>query len=130
METFLLIIFFIDVVLLIIVILLQAGSGAEAGMFGSDITMGAFGAKTSEVLLRMTRWLVAIFLVSSFLIGFLRVQETKKIVGQQRQEQQQDQGQTPPEVTPTNEMNPSETPTATGTESGGLTIPTTPTTSN
>jgi len=60
MYTVLMVIFIIDVALLIPTILMQSGSGAEAGMFGSSLTMGAFGAKTSEVLVKFTRWLVAI----------------------------------------------------------------------
>jgi protein translocase SecG subunit len=78
MYTVLMVIFIIDVALLIPTILMQSGSGAEAGMFGSSLTMGAFGAKTSEVLVKFTRWLVAIFMVSAFLLGFLKVREHKR----------------------------------------------------
>lgn len=75
MSTLLLVVFIISVVLLIPTILMQSGSGAEAGMFGSDLTLGAFGAKTSEVLVKFTRWLVVIFLASAFLYTFLKVRE-------------------------------------------------------
>lgn len=76
---FLMVIFVIDVVLLIPVIMMQSGSGAEAGMFGSGLTMGTFGAKTSEVLVNATKWLVAIFMVSAFLLGYLQVMRTKSL---------------------------------------------------
>lgn len=79
MYTFLLIIFVIDVLLLIPIILMQSGSGAEAGMFGSNLTMGAFGAKTSEVLTNFTKILVGIFMVLAFLLGYLKIVETKNI---------------------------------------------------
>ncbi len=75
MSTLLLVIFIISVVLLIPTILMQSGSGAEAGMFGSDLTLGAFGAKTSEVLVKFTRWLVIIFLASAFLFTLIKMRE-------------------------------------------------------
>ena len=77
MFTFLLIIFIIDIVLLIPVILMQAGSGAQSGIFGGDITLGAFGAKTSEVLVKFTVWLVAIFFVLALLLNYIKVRELK-----------------------------------------------------
>ncbi len=75
MSTLLLVIFILSVVLLIPTILMQSGSGAEAGMFGSDLTLGAFGAKTSEVLVKFTRWLVVIFMASAFLYTYIAVKE-------------------------------------------------------
>ena len=80
METIILIIFFISIILLIPTILMQSGSGADAGMFGTDLTMGAFGAKTSEVLVKFTGWLVVIFLTSAFLYGYIKVKENKVVV--------------------------------------------------
>ncbi len=77
MYNLLMVIFVIDVILLVPVILMQSGSGADAGMFGSSLTMGAFGAKTSEVLTNFTRWLVAIFMLSALLLGYLKVREYK-----------------------------------------------------
>jgi protein translocase SecG subunit len=75
MFSFLLIIFILDIVLLVPVILMQSGSGAQSGVFGSDLTMGAFGAKTSEVLVNFTKWLIGIFFVSAFLMGYIKVRE-------------------------------------------------------
>lgn len=77
MFTLLLVLFIIDVLLLIPIILLQSGSGAQSGVFGSDLAMGAFGAKSSEVMVKVTKWLVGGFLVLSFFMGFIKVQETK-----------------------------------------------------
>jgi protein translocase SecG subunit len=89
MYTFLLVIFVVSVLLLIPVILLQSGSGAQSGIFGGDITLGAFGAKTSEVLVNFTKWLVGIFMVTSFLMGWIKVQEAKVYSTSQQQQQQQ-----------------------------------------
>ncbi|OHD53717.1 MAG: preprotein translocase subunit SecG [Spirochaetes bacterium GWF1_51_8] len=86
MYTFLLILFIIVVILIIPVILMQSGSGAETGMFGSNITLGAFGAKSSEVLLKVTRWLVAIFLALAFLLSYIKVIEHKSLAAKPVQE--------------------------------------------
>jgi protein translocase SecG subunit len=93
MYTFLLVIFVVSVLLLIPVILLQSGSGAQSGIFGGDITLGAFGAKTSEVLVNFTKWLVGIFMVTSFLMGWIKVQEAKVYSTSQQQQQQQQANQ-------------------------------------
>ncbi len=77
MYTFLLIIFIIVVILLIPLILMQTGSGAQSGMFGSDFAMGVFGAKTNEVLVKITKWMVGIFFLLAFLLGYIKVKEVK-----------------------------------------------------
>ncbi len=92
MYTFLLIVFIITVILLIPTILLQSGSGAQSGMFGSDITLGAFGAKTSEVLVNFTKWLVGIFLVTAFLLGYIKVQQNKAYLRQPQNAPAETQG--------------------------------------
>lgn len=99
MYTFLLIIFIIDVLLLIPVILMQSGSGAEAGMFGSNLTMGAFGAKTSEVLTNFTKVLVGVFMVLAFLLGYIKIQETKEYSPDTSTETITDTGTTATETT-------------------------------
>jgi preprotein translocase subunit SecG len=76
----LLVIFVIDIILLIVVILLQSGSGAQSGMFGNDLAMGAFGAKTSEVMIKATKWMVGIFFAVCFLMAYIKVQEYKGLV--------------------------------------------------
>ncbi len=97
MFTFLLIIFIIVVILLIPTILMQSGSGAQSGMFGNDMTMGAFGAKTSEVLVKFTQWLVGIFMILALILGYLRIQETKSLM---RKNQPVPAEQTPAGTTP------------------------------
>ncbi|MGC8764711.1 MAG: preprotein translocase subunit SecG [Brevinematia bacterium] len=77
MYTFLLVIFILVVLLLIPLILMQTGSGAQSGMFGSDFAMGVFGAKTNEVLIKITKWLVGIFFFLAFLLGYIKVREFK-----------------------------------------------------
>lgn len=112
MYTFLLIIFVVSVLLLIPAILLQSGSGAQSGIFGGDLTLGAFGAKTSEVLVNFTKWLVGIFMITSFLMGWIKVQEAK-IYSRPKQQQTENQ-----EITsPTNTM--VTNPAASGTNSTG-----------
>lgn len=91
MQTLLMVIFVVDVILLIVVILMQSGSGADAGMFGSSLTMGAFGAKTSETLTNFTRWLVAIFMLTALLLGYLKVREYKAFTQTQNSTVQQPQ---------------------------------------
>lgn len=79
MFTFLLVLFIIVVLLLVPVILLQSGSGAQSGMFGSDLAMGAFGAKTNEVLVNFTKILVGLFLILAFAMSWLKIQESKAL---------------------------------------------------
>ncbi|URA09859.1 preprotein translocase subunit SecG [Thermospira aquatica] len=88
-------IFVVDVLLLIPVVLMQSGSGAQAGLFGSDFAAGAFGAKTSEVLVSFTKWLVAIFFISSLGLAYLHLPRTPKV---------------PPAVTSTEQAPAAETP--------------------
>ncbi len=88
MFTFLMIIFILDIILLVPVILMQSGSGAQSGVFGSDLTMGAFGAKTSEVLVKFTQWLVGIFIVSAFLMGYIKIKEMQNYARKHPTQQQ------------------------------------------
>jgi len=80
---------------------MQSGSGAEAGMFGSDLTLGAFGAKSSEVLLKFTRGLVAVFMILAFTLGYMKVIEKKALAAQPQptmeQGQEQGAGETAPQ---------------------------------
>lgn len=87
MFNVLLVFFVIIVILLIPTILLQSGSGAQSGMFGSDLAMGAFGAKTSEVMVRFTKWLVALFFILAFLLGYIKIQESKAYLRKIQQQQ-------------------------------------------
>lgn len=75
MYTFLLVIFIIVILLLIPIILMQSGSGAQSGMLGSDFAFGVFGAKTNEVLVKITKWLIGIFMFLAFILGYIKVKE-------------------------------------------------------
>jgi protein translocase SecG subunit len=85
MYTLLLVLFIISVILLVPTILLQSGSGAQSGLFGGDITMGAFGAKTSEVFVNFTMWLVGAFLALAFILSYMKIQEHKAYTRQTTQ---------------------------------------------
>lgn len=123
MYTLLLIIFILVVILLIPTILLQSGSGAQSGMFGSDLAMGAFGAKTSEVLLNFTKWLVGIFMVLAFLLGYIKIQETKAYV-RQVQPTQTDQNPNQQAAQPSGRQAGQPTNTAQGNTAAEMLIPT------
>jgi len=97
MYTLLMVIFIVDIIILIPLILMQSGSGAQSGMFGSDLTLGAFGAKTSEVLVKFTRWMVIIFFVSAFFLGYIKIKE--------RQEYARRHGNQPPVQQTSSEAN-------------------------
>ncbi len=96
MFSFLMVIFILDIVLMVPVILLQSGSGAQSGVFGSDLTLGAFGAKTSEVLVNFTKWLVGIFFVTAFLMSYIKIKEYNNYT---RSRQTQETGTQQPGIT-------------------------------
>ncbi len=64
------IIFFIVAILLMIVVLIQPGSSGGMGLFGQS-SQSAFGTKTGNVLTRFTTILAALFLLVSFVLGYL-----------------------------------------------------------
>ncbi|MGA2141462.1 MAG: preprotein translocase subunit SecG [Brevinematales bacterium] len=94
--SFLMVIFILDIILMVPVILLQSGSGAQSGVFGSDLTMGAFGAKTSEVLVNFTKWLIGIFFGAALLMSYIKINEYKSYV--RSQQQTQNSGTQVPEI--------------------------------
>ncbi|MGA2142603.1 MAG: preprotein translocase subunit SecG [Brevinematales bacterium] len=94
--SFLMVIFILDIILMVPVILLQSGSGAQSGVFGSDLTMGAFGAKTSEVLVSFTKWLIGIFFGAALLMSYIKINEYKSYV--RGQQQTQNTGSQVPEI--------------------------------
>ncbi|MCX7821565.1 MAG: preprotein translocase subunit SecG [Brevinematales bacterium] len=77
MFTVFLVLFIIVVILLIPLILMQSGSGAQSGMFGSDFAMGVFGAKTNEVLVKITKWMVTAFFVLALALGVIKMREDR-----------------------------------------------------
>ncbi len=84
MITLLIVLFVIVVVLLVPLILMQSGSGAQSGMLGSDFAMGVFGAKTNEVLVKITKWMVGTFFLLAFLIGFVYVRNERLARGREK----------------------------------------------
>jgi len=74
MIIFLLTIFIISIVLLIPTILLQT-NGANNGMLSSNITAGAFGARSNEILVKFTSYCITVFIVSALLLSihFIRL---------------------------------------------------------
>jgi len=73
MIIFFLTIFVLTIILLIPTILIQA-SGADNGVFSSNITAGAFGARSNEILVKFTSWLVAIFIGVALLLSIYFIQ--------------------------------------------------------
>lgn len=76
MIIFLLTVFVISIILLIPAILLQT-SGADNGVLASNMTAGAFGAKSNEVLVKFTAWMATLFLVSALLLSIHFVRASK-----------------------------------------------------
>lgn len=74
MIIFLLTIFIISIVLLIPTILLQT-NGANNGMLSSNITAGAFGARSNEILVKFTSYCITVFIASALLLSihFIRL---------------------------------------------------------
>ena len=64
------VLFFTVSVLLIIIVLLQPGGSGGMGFIGGG-SQSAFGTKTGNVMTRFTTILAALFLVVSFVLGFL-----------------------------------------------------------
>lgn len=69
-------VFFIIAVLLIVVVLIQPGSGGGLGLFGGG-SQSAFGTKTGNVLTKFTTLLAALFLMVSFVLGYLNSRQSK-----------------------------------------------------
>jgi len=64
------VLFFIVSVVLMVIVLIQSGSSGGMGIFGGG-SQSAFGTKTGNVLTRFTTILAALFLIVSFVLGFL-----------------------------------------------------------
>ena len=89
------ILFFLVSVILITIVLIQPGSSGGMGIFGGG-SQSAFGAKTGNVMTRFTTVLAALFLLVSFVLGYLNsrqgrveTEELRKIeetVGEQPKE--------------------------------------------
>lgn len=68
MIIFLLTLFVISIILLIPTILLQS-NGANNGMMSSNITAGAFGARSNEILVKFTSYCIATFILCALLLS-------------------------------------------------------------
>ncbi len=64
------VIFFLVAVLLMVIVLIQPGSSGGMGLFGQS-SQSAFGTKTGNVLTKFTTVLAALFLLVSFILGYL-----------------------------------------------------------
>jgi protein translocase SecG subunit len=69
-------VFFLVAVLLIIVVLIQPGSSGGLGIFGGG-SQSAFGSKTGNVLTKFTTLLAALFIIVSFILGYLNSRQSK-----------------------------------------------------
>lgn len=90
--------FFLVSVILIAVVLIQPGGGGGMGIFGGG-SQSAFGTKTGNVMTRFTTVLAALFLLVSFVLGYLNSRqgkvETKELIQIEEtvgQEPQQEEG--------------------------------------
>jgi len=75
--------FFLVAILLVVVIIIQPGGSGGLGFFGGG-SGSAFGAKTGNVLTKFTAVLAALFLVVSFVLGYLNARQgrvnTEKLI--------------------------------------------------
>ncbi len=70
------VLFFIVAVLLMLIVLLQPGSSGGMGFLGGG-SQSAFGSKTGNVMTRFTTILAALFLIVSFVLGYLNARQEK-----------------------------------------------------
>jgi preprotein translocase subunit SecG len=70
------VVFFLVAVLLIVIVLIQPGSSGGLGFFGGG-SQSAFGTKTGNVLTKFTTLLAALFLIVSFVLGYLNSRQSK-----------------------------------------------------
>jgi preprotein translocase subunit SecG len=69
-------VFFIVALLLIVVVLIQPGSSGGLGFFGGG-SQSAFGTKTGTVLTKFTTLLAALFIIVSFVLGYLNSRQSR-----------------------------------------------------
>jgi preprotein translocase subunit SecG len=70
------ILFFVVSVLLMVIVLIQPGSSGGMGIFGGG-SQSAFGTKTGNVMTKFTTILAALFLLVSFVLGYLNARQGK-----------------------------------------------------
>lgn len=69
-------VFFLVAVLLIVIVLIQPGSSGGIGFLGGG-SQSAFGTKTGNVLTKFTTLLAALFLIVSFVLGYLNSRQAR-----------------------------------------------------
>jgi len=93
--------FFFIALLLMIIILLQPGGGGGLGFIGGG-SQSAFGTKTGNVMTKITTTLAALFLLVSFVLGYLNARqgrvETKEIMKLNKEAQESPAQQAPEET--------------------------------
>jgi len=84
MIVFLQVLFIFICILLIGIILIQAGKGhGLAGAFGSfagNAAQNLFGARTTDILTKITAYITALFFSLAVLIAYLQAKETKSVM--------------------------------------------------
>lgn len=77
------VLFFLVSLLLMTIVLIQPGSSGGMGIFGGG-SQSAFGTKTGNVMTKFTTVLAALFLLVSFILGYLNARqgrvETKELI--------------------------------------------------
>lgn len=71
------VLFFVIAILLVAVVLLQQGGAGGIGFLGGGASQSAFGTKTGNVMTRLTTTLAALFLIVSFILGYLNSRQER-----------------------------------------------------
>jgi preprotein translocase subunit SecG len=101
---FLLVIYVIVALLMLLVILMQRPRSEGLGAaFGGGVTENIFGAQTTNVLVKITAWLAAIFFGLTFTLSILYAHKTSGDSSLRRELMKQ---QTAPAVSPTSSASP------------------------
>ena len=83
---FLLAIYVLVALLMVLVILMQRPKSEGLGAaFGAGVTENIFGAQTTNVLVKFTAWLVAIFFGLTFVLSVLYSHKTSRDTGLRRE---------------------------------------------
>src|ERR1700758_4317534 len=79
----LLLVFFVLVALLMVLVILMQRPKSEGlgAAFGGGVTENIFGAQTTNVLVKFTSWLVAIFFALTFVLSILYAHKTSHDTG-------------------------------------------------
>lgn len=89
MIIFLFTVFIISIVLLIPAILIQS-NGSDNGIFSANITAGAFGARSNEILVKFTAYCAAVFMLSALAMSVYFVKLSAPPTPSEEQIQQSD----------------------------------------